>query len=174
MVDTGLTGDFCNRPHYNPLTEKVDDAVDVELAGTIYLCESCVVNLGEVIGMISTEKADQLRLLVADAERLLEQQRDQILGMEQIINGYRTLESAGGFNPAGSLNFSDVTTQQEPSNSDSPTLDFAGADSGESQADESFDEPDSGGVSAVNVDESGERGDESDDKSAPTANVLGF
>lgn len=174
LVDTGLTGDFCNRPHYNPITEEVDSKVDIELAGAVYICESCVVNLGEVIGMVSVTKADEMRMLIAQWEKLAEDQQTQILGMEKIINGYGDLGVASIINNPDTNQLTIDAEQETASVPDNSSVDSTGANLGESEIDESSNSKESSRISASDDNESGKRGDKSDSESSSTGNLLGF
>jgi hypothetical protein len=177
MVDTGLTGDFCNRQHWNQHTQQVETDYDINLAGTIYFCESCVTNMGELIGMLDVPKAKKILEENAELGDALELAKAKILGMEQIINGYHD------------LGFDDRIIDSVPSVSSSPVFDehlrdsgsipesgessptegtgevsqsLQGTDFGESQTDQlEFGGGESGDISLVDSDESRESGDDS-------------
>lgn len=99
LFDTGLSGDFCNRQHYNPHTQEVDADVDINQAGTVYLCESCIVNLGMLVGMLPSYKTKQLKGQVELQREAIANDEKKILGLEQIVDGYHTVSSASLSNP---------------------------------------------------------------------------
>jgi hypothetical protein len=169
MVDTGLTGDFCNRVHYNMHTQEIENDNDVALAGSVYFCESCVVNMGMVVGMLPEYKVKELNEKLKHLEDANEKLQRKILGQEQLLNGYRTLESAGlsdVVTTGGYLSEPIIDEGSEASaiagtkqgqlftESDSGTV------SGNSETDEPVSDSDDTGLSADNNVEPGERGDE--------------
>lgn len=167
MVDTGLTGDFCNRPHFNPVTEEVDATVDINLAGTVYICESCVVNMGMVFGMLPEFKRRELIAKVEHQQSIIIEKARKIVALESIVDGYRSLSTP---DPSSVVDVSQPVfarpfapeksrvTEQGPT-LDSPVSD--GTNSGESQVSESDSEQRSDDVSRSVSGEPGESGDES-------------
>lgn len=165
MVDTGLSGDFCNRPHWNNHTQEVETENDINMAGSVYLCESCIVNMGMAVGMLPEYKVKALREEMAHLEDELEQQTQRNLGLEKIVDGYRVVSvsdltgSIGGPTPA------ELNAQEGSEANAVRGLVLAeglhGANSGESSASESISDEEHTGVSRDDSNEPGKRGDES-------------
>ena len=177
MVDTGLTGDFCNRPHWNPITEEVDAEVDMNLAGTVYFCESCVVNMAMIFGMMPEHKVQEMYQKINKQQETIINQTRKILGLEKMLDAYNTLGSVNTSTSAdvesvGDSNESDVITVVEttsegtlfdPGNTEGSLQgsDADGTDSGNSEANESSDFEGHDGLSRDLSSKSGNSGDES-------------
>jgi len=174
MIDTGLTGDFCNRPHYDPATDSVDSEVDMSLAGAIYFCESCVINMGELVGMLPYGKSDALKKENAMLRDEILKLQQIILGLKEVLSGNDTLRdlissTRDSFTPSPVSDASDETkTESEipPTVEADSRIEFHGsvsaessdgADSRDSEIDESFSVLESG-PNSVSTDSSGESG----------------
>ena len=87
LIDTSLDADFCNRPH----SDTEDFNYSLEIMGAVYFCNECVGAMADIIDWISPEKANELRDLHLSAITMIETQRERILGLEAIVNGYQSL-----------------------------------------------------------------------------------
>lgn len=181
MIDTSLSSDFCNRPHWDPVTETVDNEVDINLAGTVYFCESCVTNMAELIGMRDALKVKALENELDELRELAAGLSARNLGLEKIVDGYRDISALGVselVTVSGSAlpeNFDDGNSSG--STSDSPKQEQIvgessdGSDVGSSETDESTGEQKRERVSRDSGSKSGDSGNDTVDTSG---NVLGF
>lgn len=182
FVDTSLTGDFCNRPHWNPLTNEPESEVDINLAGAVYFCESCIINMGELVGMMDSIKAQRIRSELEQLQEVVADLTAKNLGLEKIVDGYRDLGalsiSVGAIDRTVTVPVVPDPLPEEikdPELFDSGPLTTevtSGTDFGESEISEHSNHEEPSGVSDDDVSESGESRDESDNKSS--ADVLGF
>jgi hypothetical protein len=180
LVDTGLTGDFCNRPHWDPVTETVDNSIETNLAGAVYICESCVINMGMVVGMLPAHKAMELMHQVAEQENVLGDLNTRIDALEKVLDGFNTLSllsrDIDNHSPADASDDQNANADAEnfeiiPTVSNKPPTESReaissspvfGSSSGSSETDKSSDSKNSDGVPSDSSSKSGERRDESD------------
>jgi len=184
MVDTGLNSEGCFRPHWDEHNSEVVLPSADETAGAIYFCESCVINMGELVQMLPYEKARVLSARLEELEKENEKLSRENLGLEKILDGYRTFTGESGSNVRTPVPVNVAQDPQEATNyiqnyPDESQLSFEstdGADSGDSQIDESLNLTEHSGLSRDSRSQSGERGDESitDDPGTKSTGGLGF
>jgi hypothetical protein len=91
-----MDAEFCIKPHFQPENTGSCEygythQVDMELTGAVYLCTECITAMGTVIGMLGEKQARELVEENARLVNYVKQLEEQNLGMEKIVDGYRTV-----------------------------------------------------------------------------------
>jgi hypothetical protein len=164
MVDTGLNSEGCFRPHWDEHKSEVVQPSADETAGAIYFCESCVINMGELVQMLSYEKARVLSERLEDLEKENAKLERENLGLEKILDGYRTFTGESGSNARTSVPVNvaqDAEEATEPFTFEQSDVHApSGADSGDSEIDESLNLTEHSGLSRDSGSKPGNGGDE--------------
>lgn len=159
FVDTALNADFCNLPHWNDDDQEYDHTVNVDMAGAVYFCESCVVNMGMLFDMLPSFKVNEMVAKIEHQQQVIIEKAHKIVALEKILDGYRDLGSTDLISSGESAAYSSADEKAE---GDFSAESSDGTDFGISETDESVSNPESASeLSRSLSDESGNSGDES-------------
>lgn len=67
--------------------EFIDTGIQIEWFGAVILCNYCVVQMGQMFGMLTQEQVDELKLAIVERDNTIFELRKQLSGLENIRLG---------------------------------------------------------------------------------------